>query len=174
MGRISGPLPPWRIPHRADRKFHGYSGHQQRRSHRDCQFASTDREQSGDLCGRPGDRHRRYPEGRRQRRSGECRCVGCAPGHRHQRGDCGCRFGGATARCAEYIDRYRGDRRSTRSCQLRHPSCRQTTTELDHIRNVAAGGTDGDSNMQAVCSKCHAVKTQRDCGCRRCRTPGPL
>lgn len=35
--------------------------------------------------------------------------------------------------------------------------------ELDHIVNVAKGGTDDDSNLQTLCkSPCHAEKTHRE------------
>jgi 5-methylcytosine-specific restriction protein A len=35
-------------------------------------------------------------------------------------------------------------------------------TEVDHITNVAEGGTDDATNLQAICSQCHAVKTQAE------------
>ena len=31
--------------------------------------------------------------------------------------------------------------------------------ELDHIVNVAQGGTDDESNLQSLCSPCHLKKT---------------
>ena len=31
--------------------------------------------------------------------------------------------------------------------------------ELDHIVNVAQGGTDDDSNLQSLCAPCHLKKT---------------
>lgn len=31
--------------------------------------------------------------------------------------------------------------------------------EVDHIVNVAQGGTDDDSNLQTLCPDCHKVKT---------------
>lgn len=31
--------------------------------------------------------------------------------------------------------------------------------ELDHIINVARGGTDTDSNLQTICNPCHKQKT---------------
>lgn len=31
--------------------------------------------------------------------------------------------------------------------------------ELDHIVNVAVGGTDDESNLQILCTDCHRVKT---------------
>ncbi|WP_245392277.1 HNH endonuclease [Salinicola halophyticus] len=35
-------------------------------------------------------------------------------------------------------------------------------TEVDHIVNVEAGGTDDDSNLEAICSPCHKAKTARE------------
>lgn len=35
-------------------------------------------------------------------------------------------------------------------------------TEVDHIRNVAEGGTDDESNLQAICAGCHGAKTQAE------------
>ncbi|MBF8766024.1 HNH endonuclease [Pseudomonas putida] len=32
-------------------------------------------------------------------------------------------------------------------------------TEVDHIVNKAAGGSDADENLQALCEKCHKAKT---------------
>lgn len=34
--------------------------------------------------------------------------------------------------------------------------------ELDHILNVARGGTDADSNLQTVCKPCHQKKTHAE------------
>ncbi len=34
--------------------------------------------------------------------------------------------------------------------------------ELDHILNVARGGTDDDSNLQAICTACHKPKTHAE------------
>ena len=31
--------------------------------------------------------------------------------------------------------------------------------ELDHIVNVAVGGTDSESNLQILCTECHRLKT---------------
>lgn len=31
--------------------------------------------------------------------------------------------------------------------------------ELDHIVNVARGGTDADHNLQTICTDCHKTKT---------------
>ncbi len=35
-------------------------------------------------------------------------------------------------------------------------------TEVDHIVNVESGGTDDDSNLEAICSPCHKAKTARE------------
>lgn len=35
-------------------------------------------------------------------------------------------------------------------------------TELDHIVNVARGGTDDESNLQSLCVPCHKKKTQQE------------
>lgn len=34
--------------------------------------------------------------------------------------------------------------------------------ELDHIINVAQGGTDDESNLQSLCPECHKVKSQKE------------
>lgn len=42
--------------------------------------------------------------------------------------------------------------------------CGLTTKDLevDHIINVAQGGTDDDGNLQAICIPCHKTKTARE------------
>ncbi|WP_111891608.1 HNH endonuclease [Acinetobacter sp. MB5] len=42
--------------------------------------------------------------------------------------------------------------------------CGRVTTELelDHIINVAQGGTDDESNLQSLCVECHKKKTQKE------------
>ena len=42
--------------------------------------------------------------------------------------------------------------------------CRRVTSqlELDHIVNVAQGGTDDESNLQSLCPPCHLKKTQKE------------
>ncbi|WP_405490459.1 HNH endonuclease [Nocardia sp. NBC_00511] len=48
-------------------------------------------------------------------------------------------------------------------CQLRYPNrCIGRATEMDHRINVAAGGSDDDTNMQAACHPCHAKKTSNE------------
>ena len=39
-------------------------------------------------------------------------------------------------------------------------------TEVDHIVSKAQGGTDDPSNLQAIASECHKVKTQEEQGNR--------
>jgi len=34
--------------------------------------------------------------------------------------------------------------------------------EVDHIINKARGGTDDDSNLEAICTPCHKAKTVRE------------
>lgn len=43
--------------------------------------------------------------------------------------------------------------------------------EVDHVVNVADGGSDADDNLEAICGPCHKVKTQQEA--RRARTDGP-
>ncbi|ECC6921930.1 HNH endonuclease [Salmonella enterica] len=45
--------------------------------------------------------------------------------------------------------------------------CRQQgiatpATAVDHIKPKAHGGTDDDSNLQAICEACHRMKTARE------------
>lgn len=35
-------------------------------------------------------------------------------------------------------------------------------TEVDHIINLEAGGTDADANLEAICYPCHKPKTARE------------
>ncbi|MFQ2171887.1 HNH endonuclease [Aeromonas rivipollensis] len=35
-------------------------------------------------------------------------------------------------------------------------------TQVDHIVNKAAGGTDDDDNLQSICDPCHATKTRAE------------
>ena len=34
--------------------------------------------------------------------------------------------------------------------------------EVDHIVNRESGGTDAETNLEAICSPCHKVKTARE------------
>lgn len=41
--------------------------------------------------------------------------------------------------------------------------------EVDHIVNVAEGGTDSDDNLEAICGPCHKAKTASEA--QRARQP---
>lgn len=47
--------------------------------------------------------------------------------------------------------------------------CGLTTKDLevDHVVNVAQGGTDDDGNLQAICIPCHRAKTARESAAHR-------
>ena len=48
-------------------------------------------------------------------------------------------------------------------CQLCKQKGRVTeATEMDHIVNVAEGGTDDESNLQSLCTPCHDAKSQEE------------
>ena len=47
-------------------------------------------------------------------------------------------------------------------CRIQAPGCALIATEIDHILNIASGGTDDDANLRAVCKPCHAEKTRRE------------
>jgi 5-methylcytosine-specific restriction protein A len=64
-------------------------------------------------------------------------------------------------------DRYRGVDRATAqrirerdnyTCQR----CGSPGYEVDHIINVARGGTDDDDNLQTLCPGCHDLKTRTE------------
>ena len=40
--------------------------------------------------------------------------------------------------------------------------CRGEAREVDHVVPVSAGGGHGDDNLAAICSPCHAEKTERE------------
>ena len=55
-------------------------------------------------------------------------------------------------------------------CQCRHCKADGRTTvatEVDHIKPKAKGGTDDDSNLQAINDLCHKRKTVEDQGATR-------
>lgn len=69
-------------------------------------------------------------------------------------------------------DRYRGvprhvaqriRRRDDHTCQR----CGADGHEVDHIRNVKAGGSDDDSNLVTLCTRCHDEKTRREAAAGR-------
>lgn len=47
-----------------------------------------------------------------------------------------------------------------------HPlcACGAPATEVDHIVPLARGGTNEESNLQALCKACHSAKTAREDG----------
>lgn len=59
-------------------------------------------------------------------------------------------------------------RRKRETILLRdHYTCRTCglvthSLEVDHIVNLAQGGTEDDSNLQALCIPCHKAKTARE------------
>lgn len=48
--------------------------------------------------------------------------------------------------------------RDQRRCYV----CGGPATEVDHLVNVAAGGTHDDTNLAAICVPCHRHKTQQE------------
>jgi len=46
-------------------------------------------------------------------------------------------------------------------CQLRYAGCLARATEVDHIRQPEAGGTNAVENLRAVCHRCHAIRTAK-------------
>ena len=60
------------------------------------------------------------------------------------------------------------DRILKRDCGLCQPCLRLTPAlvhlgnEVDHIIGKASGGTDDDSNLQAINAECHRIKTARE------------
>ena len=68
--------------------------------------------------------------------------------------------GGRTATAGHKARRTQVLARDKGVCQLNGPNCTHRATIADHIINVARGGTDDLTNLQAVCAPCHATKTQ--------------
>lgn len=50
--------------------------------------------------------------------------------------------------------------RDDHTCQIRGPRCTLEGVEVDHIMNLAAGGTNDPSNLQAACKPCHLAKSR--------------
>jgi 5-methylcytosine-specific restriction protein A len=48
------------------------------------------------------------------------------------------------------------------TCQLRGPHCAVIATDVDHVVNVASGGSHDMSNLVAACTPCHRDKSQRE------------
>lgn len=73
---------------------------------------------------------------------------------------------------AHFVERMRGRPAQRRRERLlsEHPvcvACEQTgrvaaATELDHIVPLWKGGSEDDSNLQGLCSACHAEKSARE------------
>ena len=54
-------------------------------------------------------------------------------------------------------------RRDKGLCQVCLANGRYTPAkEVDHIHHKAAGGTEDDANLQAICSPCHQAKTAQE------------
>ncbi|MFE9580548.1 HNH endonuclease [Nocardia sp. NPDC006044] len=71
-------------------------------------------------------------------------------------------------------DRYRGvsreqaariRQRDRRTCQ----QCGRSGWQIDRIINVAAGGTDDDTNLHVLCDSCHDAKTQAEAAAGRAK-----
>jgi 5-methylcytosine-specific restriction protein A len=74
-------------------------------------------------------------------------------GSRHERG-----YGNAWDRLRERILTRDGG-----LCQPCQRADRVTAaTEVDHVVNKADGGTDDDTNLQAICRDCHRAKTAEE------------
>lgn len=71
-------------------------------------------------------------------------------GSRHERG-----YGSEWERTRQRILR-----RDNGLCQVCLSRGQYTpASQVDHITNKAAGGTDADDNLQAICRPCHRAKT---------------
>jgi 5-methylcytosine-specific restriction protein A len=70
--------------------------------------------------------------------------------------------GGRTATAGHKARRAQVLARDKGVCQIKGPRCTYRATICDHILNVARGGTDDLSNLQAVCDNCHKDKTQAE------------
>lgn len=74
----------------------------------------------------------------------------------------------STARGYGYAWQKARERVLARDYGLCQPCVRENratvATEVDHIVPKSQGGTDDDSNLQAICSACHKAKTARDRG----------
>lgn len=67
--------------------------------------------------------------------------------------------------------RRKRDRILARDCHQCQP-CRRKgfvvlADEVDHIVALSEGGTDDESNLEAICNPCHKDKTQRESGSYR-------
>lgn len=53
-------------------------------------------------------------------------------------------------------------RRDNHTCTLNYEGCTIRAEQIDHILNLARGGTDDIDNLTAVCLACHKVKVQQE------------
>lgn len=74
---------------------------------------------------------------------------------RHDRG-----YGTAWDKIRIYI--LRRDRSLCQPCLKNNRT--ELATQVDHIIPKAKGGTDDESNLQAICGPCHDAKTAQDSG----------
>ncbi|MFI9507558.1 HNH endonuclease [Nocardia sp. NPDC052566] len=47
--------------------------------------------------------------------------------------------------------------------------CGDPGNEVDHIENVAAGGSDDEANLWVLCTQCHRIKTASEAAAGRAR-----
>ena len=57
--------------------------------------------------------------------------------------------------------RARALHRDEHTCIIQGPTCTHEATEVDHVINKAAGGTDNLDNLRAVCAPCHNTITKQ-------------
>lgn len=60
-------------------------------------------------------------------------------------------------------------KRDRHQCQIRGSRCTTIATQVDHVVEVADGGTDDMSNLQSCCTPCHLTKTGKDARARQLR-----
>ena len=74
-------------------------------------------------------------------------------GNRHERG-----YGSEWVKTRERILR--------RDCGLCQPCAREgvvtMANQVDHVLGKALGGSDDESNLQAICAECHKTKTAKE------------
>ena len=54
-------------------------------------------------------------------------------------------------------------------CRIQGPHCTGYATEVDHVVDVVAGGSDEPENLRGVCPNCHAERTRRQAAAGRAR-----
>jgi 5-methylcytosine-specific restriction enzyme A len=60
-------------------------------------------------------------------------------------------------------------RRDGHACRL----CGAPATDVDHVIPASQGGTDADSNLQAICQACHGKKTAQEANAGRPKRQRP-